>query len=373
MIYLDYAASAPPYPQCADELRRVMCEFYGNPGGIHEEANRARRLLNQSRRSLARRLGVDDREIFFTSGGTESNNWAVKTALAASGKRHMVVAASEHKSVLESARAMQRQGVEVSFVRPDGNGLVTEAAVAAALRHDTGLLCVQAVNNETGVIQDVEAMAALAHSRGALYLCDAVQSFGHLRQELRGADLISVSAHKLGGPRGVGFLAARHSRLSLRPFIHGGGQELQYRSGTENLPAIAAFATAAELAFGELDAEQERLSRLSDRFSEALRAVCPGMKLNGESAPRHPGILSCRFPGISAEELALRLDIEGICASPGAACSARINVPSHVLRSMGLSDEEAAASLRFSLGRLTTEEELERAAAAVGKILERKK
>jgi len=242
--------------------------------------------------------------------------------------------------------------------------------VAAALRADTGLLCVQAVNNETGVMQDVEALATLARRNGTRFFCDGVQSAGHCGQPLHRADFISLSAHKLGGPRGVGCLVVRYPH-SLPPLIHGGGQEYGSRSGTENIPAIAAFSAAVKLSAQMEQGEAQRLRELSDTFVTRLREWIPALEVNGENAPRHPGIVNCRFPGVAGEEMVLRLDGAWICASPGAACSAGRNEPSHVLLAMGLSRQQAAEAVRFSFGRLTTREEIEEAARQLCDIYRR--
>lgn len=367
MIYLDYAAHFPMSRDAADKMLETLRLELGSPGGIHSAAAEARAIVQQSRKELAELLKVRPQELFFTSGGTESNNWAIKCGLKATGKRHMIVSAAEHKSVLEAAGAMEKEGFALTYIAPDSSGLVSIDSIRAALRPDTGLISVQSVNNETGVVQDVEAIAALAKSRGILYHCDAVQSFGHSPLPLEKAALVSISAHKLGGPTGVGLLVMRQPLL-LPPLLHGGGQEMGLRSGTENTAGIAAFALAAKQSFQDMERESKRLSQLTDSFEAMLRAACPGMVING-SAPRQPGIVNCFFPGISAEEMVTRLDMQGICASPGAACAARNNAPSHVLTAMGLGKERAAGSVRFSMGRDTKYEDLEYTARTVGGIL----
>ena len=367
MVYLDYAAHFPMSRAVSDKMLELMQLELGSPGGIHSAAAEARGIVQRSRRELAELLNVRPQELFFTSGGTESNNWAMKCALRATGRRHMIVSAAEHKSVPEAAGAMEKEGFAVTYIKPDGSGLVNIDSIAAAIRPDTGLISVQSVNNETGVVQDIEAIAALAKSRRILFHCDAVQSFGHCPQPHERADLLSLSAHKLGGPAGVGLLVMRQPLL-LPPLIHGGGQELGLRSGTENVAGIAAFALAARLSCRDMEAEQKRLSALTERFEAMLRAAVPGVEINGAAAPRRPGIVSCYFPGMSSEELVTRLDMRGICASPGAACSARDAAPSHVLLSMGLGRERAAGSVRFSMGRDTDMEALSRTALALGEI-----
>lgn len=366
MIYLDYAASAPPYPEAAETVQTTMLEQFGNPGGIHGPGGAARGILQRARKTLSGLLNVRPEEVFFTSGGTEANNWAVKMACAGE-KRHIVAAATEHRSILESIKSMEKAGYSVTYVYPGGDGVIPPSSVESALRPDTALLAVHAVNNETGVIQDVAALAAIARERGVRYLADGVQSFGHVMQPLRLADLITLSAHKLGGPRGVGCLVVRYPHR-IGPLIHGGGQEFGLRSGTENVPGIAGFALAAELAVEALPGEESRLKELSAALLRGLREAVPGTEVNGEGGPRHPGILNCRFPGITGEEMAVRLDRRGICVSPGAACVARDSKPSHVLLNMGYPERRAMESLRFSLGRLTTMEEIQETIKAVKAI-----
>ena len=368
MIYLDYAASFPPYSETIAECAAVAARAYANPAAIHRAGSEARTILQRSRRTVASHLQVRPEEIFFTSGATESNNWAVAMGCQHPRRRHIVCAAIEHKSVLESVAAMERKGYQVTYLRPDRFGRIDPAEAAKVIRSDTALVCVQAVNNETGVIQDVAALAAAAHEKGALYLCDGVQSFGHVDQPLYLADLVSLSAHKFGGPRGAGCLIIRQpARLS--PLIHGGGQEFGLRSGTENLPAIAGFAKAVEISAAMLPAEGERLAALTEELISGLRRICPDLRIAGEGAERSPGILCCAFPGKTGEEMAIRLDLKGICVSPGAACSSRDHNPSHVLTAMGYPAREAAEFLRFSLGRLTTPEEIRETIETISYII----
>ena len=367
MIYLDYAASAPPYEACSALVGRTMTGVFANPGALHRAGGEARKLLQESRRSLAALLGVRDREVFFTSGGTEANNWAVKLGCRSGPGKTILVSAAEHSSVLEAAKAMEPLGYRRKLLYPDSSGRISPDCVAREIGRDTALLCVQAVNNETGVLQDVEELARIARAHAVPFLCDAVQSFGHVEQPLHCADYITLSAHKFGGPRGVGCLVARYPFLP-RPLIHGGGQELGLRSGTENLPGIAGMALAAELSAAGFRQELARTEALSALLLEGLRRAVPDLVLNGGGA-RQPGILNCRFPGISAEETVMRLDLEGICVSPGAACAARDPQPSHVLLAMGLSPVHARESVRFSLGRNTTREEITQTITAVEKIL----
>lgn len=367
MVYLDYSASFPPFPEVIEKISRTASEYWANPSAIHAEGGRVRAVLHESRKQLADVLKVRPEEVCFTSGGTESNNWAVKMGALQKGKRHIVCFAAEHKSVLEPVETMGRRGFEISYVEPGRDGRLCPDTLSAAIRSDTALVCVQAVNNETGVVQDVEAVSRLCAQKGAIYHCDGVQAFGHVELPLNKAGLISLSAHKLGGPRGVGCLIiGRQYRLS--PFIDGGGQEFSLRSGTENLPGIAGFALAAELAARELPKESQRLKKLRDMFEKGLYELCPKLIIAGEGAERSPGISCCALPGLTAEELVMKLDLRGICASPGAACSARETAPSHVLLSMGYDRRQAAEFVRFSMGRGTTEEEIRQTLDAVAEI-----
>lgn len=371
MIYLDYAASAPPYPECSDLVCRVMNNAYANPGALHGAGGEARKYLQESRRILAELLGVGDREIFFTSGGTEANNWAVKLGCRLGPGKELLVGAAEHKSILESAYAMEALGFQVTLLYPDSSGRIDPDTAERAMGPHTAMLCVQAVNNETGVIQDIEGLARVAKKHRVPFLCDAVQSFGHLSLPLHKADFITLSAHKFGGPRGIGCLAVRYP-YTPAPLIHGGGQELGLRSGTENLPGIAGMALAAQLSGASLSDELLRLQALSSLLLDGLRRADPDMAVNGGTL-RHPGILNCHFPGISGEALTAKLDLQGICVSPGAACAARDPKPSHVLLAMGMDESRARNSVRFSLGRNTTEEEILQTVRAVEEILRRRK
>lgn len=371
MIYLDYAASSVPFPEILSHACAVASEAFGNPGALHCAGTQARQILQKSRFVLAEKLNVRPEEIFFTSGGTESNNWAIRIGCSASARKHIVCSAAEHSSVLEPLRQLQKKGYSVTYLSPNRDGYLSPAAVEAALRPDTGLLCVQAVNNETGVLQDVDTLSQIARCHRIPYFCDAVQSFGHTGQHLHHADLISLSAHKLGGPRGVGCLVVRQP-LVPSPMLLGGGQEFGYRSGTENIPGIAGFFLAAERACQMLPQEAPRMESLRRQLEDLLLSVCPDLEIAGKGMPR-TSILCCRFPGISAEEMVSRLDLRGICVSPGAACAARSHVPSHVLLSMGYTPAEASEFVRFSPGWKTSEAEICLSAEAIAEIIKGKR
>lgn len=363
MIYLDYAASAPVYADVCKLTAKIMAEAYANPSSVHAAGTAARKVLRESRRELASLLNVPPECVIFTSGGTESNNTALMSVR--NGKRrNAVIAASEHHSVINTAKELKKLGFTVTEVYPDSRGVIEPSAVAAALSRDTALLSVHAVNNETGTVQDIAAMAELAHSVGALYHCDAVQAFGHISLPFECADFVSLSAHKFGGPRGVGVLVSKPNALAS-PLLFGGNQEFSLRAGTENVPAIAGCALAAKMAVNELESESSRLNRLSALLLSLLREKLPSVELTSGNAPRVPNILSLRFPDRSAEELVTRLSETGICISAGAACTLGDSSPSHVLTAMGMSAKAARETVRISLGRLTTEEEIHSAAQAI--------
>ena len=366
MIYLDHAATTPPYDTVYPCMTQVAAEAFGNPSSRHAAGTAARKLLRQSRLTVAALLGVQPQEVIFTSGGTESNNAAL-FSVQNSARRHIVIAATEHPSVLRAAERLERQGFSVTRVLPDAQGRISPHSVAQSLRRDTALLSVHAVNNETGVIQDITAMAQLAHGAGALYHCDAVQSFGHIELPLHCADLVSLSGHKFGGPRGVGVLVVKEGVLAC-PLLVGGHQELSYRAGTENLPGIAGFALAAELVCKGLQPEFSRLETLSSLLLALLQQSVPDLVLHSSDVLRAPGILSLQFPDVSAEEMQVRLNEVGICVGVGAACSSADPAPSHVLTAMGLTPKEAGETLRISLGRTTTEEKIREAAKAMAAI-----
>lgn len=368
MIYLDYAASAPIYEQALQKMYSVTFDNFASPSAIHSAGSKARKLLNESRQAIASLLGVRDREVFFTSGATEANNWAVRSACSCGKGNNIVVSASEHKSVLEPVEAMKAQGYTVTHIHPDSNGVISPEALDAVMTADTCLVCVQSLNNETGVIQDVAAIADVVHRYDALYMCDAAQSFGHTVQPLHRADLITISAHKFGGPKGIGCLVMRYPNFP-KPMLLGGGQELGMRSGTENVPAIAAFALAAQLSSLMREEERIRLNHLSSMLVEAIKETDPSVELHSEGTDRYPAIINLRFPGIASEQMVALLDLEEIYASPGAACTARNSAPSHVLMAMGCSEQHARESVRFSIGRLTTPREIETASAAICRIL----
>lgn len=353
-VYLDYAATTPLDDRALEAMVRCLRSAGGNPSAVYASAGAARRELRMARAAAAGLLQCDAQEVVFTSGGTESNNWA----LSACAGRHAVVSAIEHASVLEAAR---RWAGEVTLVRPDESGVIRPEAVARAMRPDTALVSVQWANNETGVLQPVEEIARVAREGRALFHADAVQAFGHVPVNARLCDLVSVSAHKLYGPRGAGALYIRQG-VRLAPLLVGGGQEDGLRAGTENVAAIAGFGAACALAAEEMDARAREERALMEGFLHSLPHV---RVLGGER--RLPGVAALCLP-LPAEAVIAALDLRGIEVSGGAACAARSHRPSHVYRAMGLSEEAAARVIRVSIGRGVTKQALARAAQALVEI-----
>ncbi len=346
MIYLDYAASSPVYPAVLEEMAAVSQEIYANPSSLYRIGYSAKKKLHQSRDILSASIGAQTDEIVFTSGGTESNNLALFGVLRANRlKKHLIVGSVEHHSVLHAARALEREGYSLTVLPCDTNGRYSPEALARALRADTALVSLQIANNETGVLQPIAEIGSVTRAKRIPLHCDAVAAYGHIPLDV-GAfriDLMSVSAHKTGGPRGAGFLFVRNE-IPLIPLFFGGSQERALRPGTENLPAVAGFAKALECT------GIPSPSAVRDRLQALLTRRFPGCRINGLSAPRLPHILSASLPGVPAEWLLSRLSAAEIYVSARAACAGGDRTPSHVLTAMGLDEAQAAETLRFSSG-----------------------
>ena len=365
-IYLDYAATAPLDVRVAN----VVCEclrdaaLQGNPASVHAAGRAAAARIDSARAQVARLIGAPPESIVFTSGATESVNLAILGAAraAASGSRHVVSSRTEHRAGIDACRQLEREGFAVTWLRPAAGGAVDPAQVAAALRPNTALVSLMHANNETGVVNDVSAVGRLCREHGITFHVDAAQSAGKLPidVEAMGASLLSLCAHKLGGPKGVGALYLRHRpRPALQPLQFGGGHERGLRPGSLATHQIVGFGLACELALAAIDAEPARIGALRDRLWSGLQAAAPVAR-NGAPEPALPGILNVRFPGVEGESLLLALDGR-LAASSGSACSSATAEPSYVLRALGLSDLAAQASLRLSLGPGTTAEEIDRA------------
>jgi cysteine desulfurase len=377
-IYLDHAATTPVDSRVLDAMLPFFAQRFGNPSSIYALGQDARAAIDWSRGSLAQLLGCQPREIVVTSGATEANNVAVKGVAwrhrldAPAASHHLVVSAIEHHAVLHAAESLVPFGFELSVVPPDRDGIVRPDDVAAALRPDTRLISVMHANNEIGTVQPIREIAALAHERGVAIHTDATQTAGLLPLDVAdlGVDLLSLSAHKFYGPKGVGLLYARRGTPILWQ-QQGGGQEDTRRGGTENVPLIVGMAVALALAATEMEERHAHCLRLRERLIEGLLERLPDSLLNGDRNLRLPNNANLSFPGVDGEALLLSLDLLGIAASSGSACTTGSSEPSHVLTAIGLTPELARSSLRLTVGRHNTDDEIERAIAAVAETVER--
>ena len=380
VIYLDFQATTPVDSRVLEAMLPYFAQSFGNPGSISHALGRdARDAVNTARETIASALGAEAREIVFTSGATESNNLAVRGVLERARRRgdHIISVATEHKAILDPLAHQARRGCEVTLLPVDRYGLVDPQRVADVLRDETGLVSVMLANNEIGTLQPIAEIGALCRERGILFHTDATQSFGKLPLDVHALpiDLLSCSAHKLYGPKGIGALYVRRSAppVRLESQIDGGGQEGGLRSGTLNVPAIVGFAKAVEISINEMSSEAERLASLRNRLFAQLRAALPEVSLNGPdlaaSDQRLPHNLNCTFPGVQGE--ALMLNMPHLAVSSGSACTSANPEPSHVLQAIGLSPDEARSSLRFGLGRSTTAAEIENAVEMVVSAVQR--
>jgi cysteine desulfurase len=365
-IYLDHNATTPLDPRVLEAMLPVLRDGFGNPSSLHWYGQQARARLDEARAEVARLVGATPSEIVFTAGGTEADNMALRGAAGAAreDRRRVVITAIEHHAVLNAARALAAEGWTVESARVREDGAVDLDDLRAKVDERTAVVAVMLANNETGVVQPASEAARIAHAAGALYHCDAVQAAGKIPIDARAldADTLALSAHKFYGPKGVGVLYVKRG-TKLAPWVRGGSQERNRRAGTENVAGIAGMGRAAALALEDLATEGPRLAALRDALETRLLAI-PGARRNGDGA-RVPNTANVSFEGIEAESLLMALDLAGIAISTGAACAAGAVEPSHVLRGMGLPMERVQGSIRLSLGRSTTTEAIDRAAAAV--------
>jgi len=373
-IYLDHAATTPLRPEVRAAMEPYLsADGFGNPSSLHADGQRAKRALDAARDTLACALGAQFSEITFTSGGTEADNAALVGVMLARGRgSHLITTQIEHEAVIETARFLEKLGFSVTYLPVDEQGRVAPRSVADALTDRTALVSVMHANNEVGTVQPLREIADLVHAHEAYLHTDAVQTFSQLPVNVHdlGVDLLSVSAHKIYGPKGVGALYVR-SGIPIEPLLHGGGQERERRAGTENVPAIAGFGEAVRLLLPEREAVAARLTLLRDTFLAALRQRVPSMVLNGHPAERLPNNINLSFPGLDAETLLLTLDRAGISASSGSACTSGSIEPSHVLTAMGLPDDRVNSAIRLTLGRDTTRAEVDRAVDILAGIVTR--
>jgi cysteine desulfurase len=371
-IYLDYNATSPVAPEAVDAVERAMREDFGNPSSLHAYGQRAKAVVDQARAEVAALIGAESPEVVFTSGGTESDNLAIRgafDALATTGRRRIVTSGIEHEAVLNTVRALQPRGADIIVVPARRDGTVDPAAVGAEITDDTALVSIMLANNEVGTIQPIAEIAAFCRTRGALFHTDAVQAAGKIPIAVRelGVDLLSVSGHKFSGPKGVGALWIRRG-LRLASQSTGGRQERNRRGGTENVPGLAGMGVAARLSREGLSA-MAGIAALRDRLEDGILSAVPETVVNGARDRRVPNTTNISFDGVEAESLLIALDLEGIAVSTGSACSSGTLEPSHVLKAMGLPQAFARNSLRFSLGGATTVEEIDTVVAVVPRLV----
>ncbi|HUY26044.1 MAG TPA: cysteine desulfurase family protein [Candidatus Binataceae bacterium] len=372
-IYLDHNAGAPARPEAIAATARMLAGADGNPASVHRTGQRARRALEQARAQVAKLIGAAPREIVFTSGGTEANNFAISGALASAGKRRRVItSALEHSSILAPLGESETRGFEIVRIAPDGDGRVPPAAVIAALDDATALVTLGLVNAEVGSILDATPIAEAAARAGAIFHLDAAQAAGRIAINAHQprCDLMTLSAHKLGGLAGVGALFIR-AGITIAPQILGGPQEAAMRAGTPNLVGAVAFGVAAEAAGAAMETERARIETMAAAMLAGLRAGIPGVRLNGPRDARVANTLNLTFPGVLGESMLIALDLEGVEVSMGSACAAGAVEPSHVLLAMGRSAAEARSSLRISLGWNTAPAEIDAALAVITRVWRR--
>lgn len=365
-IYLDHSATTPVDGRVLEKMLPYFGERFGNPHSPHAFGRRAAAAVDAARDEIASLLGARSSEIYFTSGGTEADNWAVRGSVRASGKKHFVVGVAEHHAVLEAAELLKGEGCELSLAPVNEYGAADLAALQGLLRQDTALVAVMAANNEVGTVQPVREIAAAAHGCGALFFTDAVQAAGALELNVNeiGCDLLSLSSHKFYGPKGAGALYVR-AGTPMAKLIAGGQQERGMRGGTLNVPAIVGMAEAFRLACKERQERAAQVRAARDAFVQEILQTIPGVRFNGHPQQRLPGNAHFTFEGIAGDALLAALDLAGVAASGGAACSSGSAKPSHVLLAMGRTEQEARAGVRFTFGKDTSKEEALRAAQIV--------
>jgi cysteine desulfurase len=376
--YLDYNATTPVDSAVLEAMLPFLADNFGNASSIHSSGQRSRAAVDRARGSVAKLLGAKPSEIVFTSGGTESDNLAIfgltaaVAAKAAGARKHIITTAIEHHAVLNSCQELQRQGIDVTFVSVRSSGVVDPEDIRRALRSETILISVMHANNELGTIQPIEEIGCIAAEADVYFHSDAVQSAGKLALDVNqlGVDLLSISAHKIYGPKGVGALYVR-TGTPLAPQSHGGHHERDRRRGTENVPGIVGLGKAAELAIENLQTDSERISSLRDRLERSVLDLVPSAKVNGDTPRRLPNTSNLSFEAAGGEAMLIALDLLGVECATGAACSSGAVEPSHVLLAIGLSPDQARSSLRFSLGRQTTDEEIDHAIARIPGVIAR--
>jgi cysteine desulfurase len=373
-IYLDYNATTPLRKEVLDRMADVNANVFGNPSSAHSEGRKARAIIEDARSAIAAALGAEPLDIIFTGGGTEADNLAILGVVSENGRkrRHVVSSTIEHPAIMNACRFIQSQDVDVTFVKCDGTASIDADDVAQSLTGDTILVSIMHANNEVGTVQPIEAIAARAREKGILVHCDAIQSLGKLPVNVRklGVDLLSISAHKIGGPKGIGALYVRKG-IPFRAMTYGGRQERARRAGTENVPAIAGFATAMAIAVKKQAAEAKRFLRLKTLLWKHLKSELPDTILNGDLSNSLPNTLNVSFSRLGGGDIMMALDLDGVAVSTGSACAVGARRPSHVLEAMRLDGNRCCGSVRLSLGYRTTEEEVLKTVSIVARAVKR--
>jgi cysteine desulfurase len=374
-IYLDHNATTPPSDAVIQRMTATLRDEFGNPSSVHHFGQRAKAIIDEARSAVAALIGADPGDVVFTGGGTEGDNLAIRgiaEALETTGRKHLIASAIEHEAVLNTLKALARRGWKTTLLPVNETGIVSPDTLRSAMTDDTALVSVMHANNEIGTVQPIPELAAIARERRALFHTDAVQSAGKIPIDVKslGVDLLSISAHKFYGPKGVGALWIRRG-VRLQPPLTGGKQERSRRAGTENVAGIAGMGVAAREALAKMDSEAGRLAALRDRLEDGILRSVTGTVLNGVRSPRVPNTTNISFDRTEAESLLIALDLEGVAVSTGSACSSGTLEPSHVLKAMGLPPHRTQNSLRFSLGAANTETEIDRVIAVLPGIVEK--
>ena len=374
IIYLDHAATTKCAPEAVQAMLPYFTEYYGNASTIYQLGAQSKKAIQNTRSKIAESLHADSSEIYFTAGGSESDNWAlVATAEAYASKgKHIITSKIEHHAILHTCEYLEKRGFQITYVDVDANGIVKLDELEKAIRPDTILISIMFANNETGTIQPIEEIGRIAKEKGILFHTDAVQAYGHVPIDVEALhiDMLSASGHKLNGPKGIGFLYIRKG-VKIRSFVHGGAQERGRRAGTENVPGIVGLGVAIEKAFSGMEERIQKETKMRDYLIERIEKEIPYCRLNGDRVKRLPGNVNFSFEFIEGESLLIMLDMKKICASSGSACTSGSLDPSHVLLAIGLPHEIAHGSLRLTLDHENTIEEMDYVVDAVREIVEK--
>lgn len=374
VIYMDHAATTATRPEVVEAMLPYFTESYGNPSSIYDLGSKNKEAIAKARQTIADSLGTDSQNIYFTAGGSESDNWALVATAEAYGKNggHIITSKIEHHAILHTCDYLKTRGYDITYVDVDENGIVNPADVEAAIRPDTVLISIMFANNEIGSIQPIKEIGAIAKAHGILFHTDAVQAYAQIpiNVDEMNIDMLSASGHKLNGPKGIGFLYIRKG-VKIKSFIHGGAQERKRRAGTENVPGIVGLGKAVEIAVATMDERSKTETKLRDYMISRISAEIPYARLNGDKVRRLPNNVNFSFQFVEGESMLIMLDMAGVCASSGSACTSGSLDPSHVLLAIGLPHEIAHGSLRLTLGYETTKEDVDYVVDEIKKIVER--